>query len=46
MAELSTPKGGINFDDINHEKSGNQNMAYGQSKAGNIFLGKEFAPKE
>jgi retinol dehydrogenase 12 len=43
VAELSTPKGGINFDDINHEKSGNQNIAYGQSKVGNIFLGKEFA---
>lgn len=43
MAELSTPKGGINFDDINHERSGNQNVAYGQSKVGNIFLGNEFA---
>lgn len=43
VTELSIPKGGINFDDINHEKSGSQNVAYGQSKVGNIFLGSEFA---
>jgi retinol dehydrogenase 12 len=46
VAELSTPKGGINFDDINHQKSGNQSVAYGQSKVGNIFLGKEFARRD
>jgi retinol dehydrogenase-12 len=43
VAELSTPKGGINFDDINHEKTGSQNIAYGQSKVGNIIVGNEFA---
>jgi retinol dehydrogenase-12 len=43
VVELSTPKGCINFDDINHEKRGSQNVAYGQSKVGNIFLGNEFA---
>jgi retinol dehydrogenase-12 len=33
----------INFDDINLEKGGSQQVKYGQSKAGNILLASEFA---
>jgi retinol dehydrogenase-12 len=44
MAEASVPKGVIDFEDINGEKGAySQSMLYSQSKAGNIFLGWEFA---
>jgi hypothetical protein len=42
---MNVPEGVINFDDINMEKSGSQTTKYGQSKAGNIFLGYEFAKR-
>ncbi|KAH8812967.1 short-chain dehydrogenase [Xylogone sp. PMI_703] len=45
-AELHAPKGVINFNDINHEKGGSQNVKYGQSKAANILLGSEFAKRD
>jgi retinol dehydrogenase 12 len=43
VAEINAPKGGINFEDINHEKGGSAQVKYGQSKVGNIFLAAEFA---
>jgi retinol dehydrogenase-12 len=44
MAEASVPKGVIDFEDINGEKKAySQSKLYSQSKAGNIFLGWEFA---
>jgi hypothetical protein len=44
MAEASVPKEVIDFEDINREKGAySQSMLYSQSKAGNIFLGWEFA---
>ncbi|KAE9371719.1 NAD(P)-binding protein [Stipitochalara longipes BDJ] len=43
MAEASVPKGVIDFEDINGEKGASQRVLYSQSKAGNIFLGWEFA---
>jgi NAD(P)-dependent dehydrogenase (short-subunit alcohol dehydrogenase family) len=49
MAELSLPKGGIQWEDINFEGTNNRaktSLAYGQSKVGNIFLGKEFVRRE
>lgn len=46
MAELSVPKGVIDFDDINLEKSGSQRTRYGQSKAANILLASEFAKRD
>jgi retinol dehydrogenase 12 len=45
VVELNVPKGVIDFDDINGEKGISQNGLYGQSKAGNIFLGWEFAQR-
>ncbi len=42
-AETGTPDGVINFNDINHEKSGSQRVMYGQSKAANILLASELA---
>ena len=46
VAELSVPKGVIDFDDINLEKSGSQRTRYGQSKAANILLASEFAKRD
>jgi retinol dehydrogenase-12 len=46
VAELSTPKGVINFEDINFEKGGSQRLKYGQSKAANILLASEFAKRD
>ncbi len=43
MAEAAVPKGVIDFEDINGEKGVSQMVLYSQSKAGNIFLGWEFA---
>jgi hypothetical protein len=43
MAEAAVPKGVIDFEDINGEKGVSQRVLYSQSKAGNIFLGWEFA---
>lgn len=43
VAEINAPKGGINFEDINHENGGSAQLKYGQSKVGNIFLAAEFA---
>lgn len=43
VAEINAPKGGIDFEDINLEKSGDQQLKYGQSKVGNIYLAAEFA---
>jgi retinol dehydrogenase 12 len=44
MAEANVPKGVMNFEDINGDKgTSSQSVLYSQSKAGNIFLGWEFA---
>jgi retinol dehydrogenase-12 len=40
---MNIPEAVINVVDINMEKGGSQTTKYGQSKAGNIFLGYEFA---
>lgn len=45
VAELRTPEGVINFDDINLEKNSNQQIRYGQSKAANVLLGAEWAER-
>jgi hypothetical protein len=46
VAEVNAPKGGIEFQDINNEKGVmGQVVLYGQSKVGNLYLGKEFARK-
>ncbi|RFU31732.1 hypothetical protein B7463_g4599, partial [Scytalidium lignicola] len=45
MTELYTPKGVINFKDINHEKGGKRPEIYAQSKIGNIYLATEYAKR-
>lgn len=41
--EISGAKGGMKLDDLHYNKGGSQEYKYGQSKAGNLFLGAEFA---
>jgi len=45
VAEINAPKGGINFEDINHENGGSAQLKYRQSKVKNIFLAAEFAQR-
>ncbi|PYI07085.1 NAD(P)-binding protein, partial [Aspergillus sclerotiicarbonarius CBS 121057] len=44
-AELSHPKGVINFDDINYTNGGPETEIYSQSKAANLLQGSEWAKR-
>ena len=42
---MYAPKNGINFEDINWEKSFDSRQAYGQSKLANVLHAKELAKR-
>lgn len=46
FAELSPPKGIINFDDINYTNGGPETELYSQSKVANVLLGSEHAKRQ